>query len=51
MQGFQYFLSVPVLQYLQNFNIFHEYLIQHSLKLGGSNYHFKWEKLPGTVSY
>jgi hypothetical protein len=32
-------------------NIFHEYLMQHSLKLGGTNYHFKWVKVPGTASY
>jgi len=24
----------------------HEYLIQHSLKLGGTNYHFKWVQVP-----
>jgi len=23
--------------------------MQHSLKLGGSNYHFKWVKVPGTA--
>ena len=31
------------------FNIFHEYLVQHSLKLGGTNCHFKW--VPGTAPY
>ena len=47
---FQYSSSVPVLLYLQavlflkNLNIFHEYLMQQSLKLGGTNYHFKWVK-------
>ena len=24
---------------------------QHSLKLGGTNYHFKWVKVPGTSPY
>ena len=54
MQGFQYFSSVPVLHHLQailfffNLNNLHEYLIQRSLKLGGTNYHFKRVKVPGT---
>ena len=34
-----------VYQYL-NLIIFHKYLMQHSLKLGGNNYHFKWVKVP-----
>ena len=25
--------------------------MQHSLKLGGTNYHFKWVKVPGTAPY
>jgi len=25
--------------------------VQHSLKLGGINYHFKWVKVPGTAPY
>jgi hypothetical protein len=25
--------------------------MQHSLKLGGTNYHFKWGKVPGTAPY
>jgi len=25
--------------------------MQHSLKLGGTNCHFKWAKVPGTASY
>ena len=25
--------------------------MQHSLKLGGTNYHFKWVKVPGTTTY
>jgi hypothetical protein len=29
----------------------YEYLMQHSLKLGGTNYHFKWVKVPGTTPY
>ena len=31
-------------------NIFHEYLMQHPLKLGATNYHFKWVKVPGTTT-
>jgi len=25
--------------------------MQHSLKLGGTNFHFKWVKVPGTTPY
>ena len=25
--------------------------MQHSLKLGGTNYHFTWVKVPGTAPY
>jgi hypothetical protein len=32
-------------------NILHEYLMQHSLKLGGTNYHFKWVKAPSTTPF
>ena len=45
-RDFQYFSSVPVLHYLQVvlfyyiLNVFHEYLIQHSLKSEGAKYHF-----------
>jgi hypothetical protein len=28
---------------------FQEYFMQHSLKFGGTNYHFKWVKVPGTA--
>ena len=31
--------------------ILHEYLMQHYLKLGGTNFHFKWVKVPGTAPY
>jgi hypothetical protein len=31
--------------------ILHEYLMQHSLKLGGTKYYFKWVKVPGTTPY
>ena len=51
-QDFQYFSRVLVLHYLQTVRFLkknHEYLIQHSLKLGGTNYHFKWVKVPGTT--
>jgi hypothetical protein len=30
---------------------FHEYLIQYSLKLGGTKYHLKRVKVPGTAPY
>jgi hypothetical protein len=44
--------AVSILQvciYLQeNFGHFHEYLIQHYLKSGGTKYHFKLIKVPGT---
>ena len=29
----------------------HEYLIQHSLKTGGTKYHFRQVKIPGTAPY
>ena len=29
----------------------HEYLIQHSLKSGGTKDHFRWVKVPGTAPY
>jgi len=55
--GFQYFSLVLVIHYLQvvlyikNLNTFHEYLIQHSLKSGGTKYHVRWVKVPGTTPY
>ena len=58
-QGFQYFSSVPVLHYLQRvlcikiwtffMNIL--YNVQHSLKSGSTQYHFKQEKVPGTAPF
>jgi len=33
------------------FEHFNEYLIQYSLKPGGTKYHFKWVKVPGTAPY
>ena len=33
------------------FNNFHEYLIQHSLKSGGTKDHFSRVKVPGTAPY
>ena len=30
---------------------FYEYLMQRSLKLGGTNYNFRLVKLPGTSPY
>jgi hypothetical protein len=56
-QGFQYFAIVPVLHYLQavhfikNLKAFHEYLIQHSLKSGGTKDHCGRVKVPGSVPY
>jgi len=29
----------------------HEYLIQHSVKSGGTKDHFRWVKVPGTTPY
>ena len=55
--GFQYFSSLPVFHYLQavlfikNWNNFHEYLIQHSLKSGGTKDHFRQVNVPGTAPY
>jgi len=56
VQGFQYFSSLPVFHYLQagfylNFNNFHEYRIQHSLKSGGIKVNFRRVKVPGTTPY
>ena len=34
-----------------NLNNFQGYLIQHSLKSGGTKGHFKWVKVPGTTPY
>jgi uncharacterized membrane protein len=30
---------------------FHEYIIQHSLKSGGTKNYFRWAKVPGTAPY
>ena len=46
--------SVPVFHYLLFLKfeyIFHEYPMQHNLKLGHTNNHFKWVKVPGTHPY
>ena len=54
VQGSQYFSSLPVLHYLLAVLFLkirkknHEYLMQHSLKLGSINYHCKCVKVPGT---
>ena len=34
-----------------NLKNFHEYLIQHSLKSGGTKDHFRQVKIPGTTPY
>ena len=45
-------LTATYMQYLfLKLTILHEYLMQHSLKLGGTNYHFKWVKVPGIAPY
>lgn len=43
VHGFQYFSCVLQVVYL------HEYLKQHFLNLGGTNYHFKWVKISSTT--
>jgi hypothetical protein len=43
--SYQIFLCVYM--YVSNHNS-HEYLIQHSLKIGGTKDHFRWVKVPGT---
>jgi hypothetical protein len=54
---FQYFSSLPVLHYLQvvhfikNWNNCLEYLIQYSLKSGGTKDHFRPVKVTGTAPY
>jgi hypothetical protein len=35
----------------QNLNNFHEYLIQHSLKSGGTKNHLRWVNVSGTAPY
>jgi hypothetical protein len=37
--------------FLLKFEQFHEYLIQHSLKSGGTKDHFRQIKVPGTAPY
>ena len=37
--------------FYQNLNNFHEYLIQHPLKPGGTKDHFRRVKVPGTAPY
>jgi hypothetical protein len=34
-----------------NLNNFHEYLMQNSLKSGGTKDHLRWVKVPGAASY
>ena len=54
VQGFKYFSRLPVLHYLQVvlfFINFHEYLIQHSLKSGGTKDNFRQVKVPDTAPY
>ena len=37
--------------FLLKFEQFHEYLIQHCLKSGGTKDHFRWVKVPGTTPF
>ena len=37
--------------FYQNLKNFHEYLIQHSLRSGGTKDHFRQIKVPGTTTY
>jgi hypothetical protein len=56
-QGFQHFSKSTSTSlftggtFYQNFNNFYEYLIQHSLKSGGTKDHYRRVKVPGTTSY
>ena len=49
-QVYQYFTIYRQYFFLK-FEKFSWYLMQHSLKLGGTNYHFKWVKVSGTAPY
>ena len=58
VRTFNIISSLPVLHYFQlvlfikkkkNLKYFHEYLIQHSLKSGGTKDHFRWVKVSGTA--
>ena len=55
--SFQYFFMSTQISlfrggnFYYNLNNFDEYLIQYSLKLGGTNDHFRWVKEPGTAPY
>ena len=56
MQGFPYFSGLPVLHCLQVVFIkicknVHEYLIQHSLKSGGTKDQFRRLKISGTAPF
>ena len=47
---FQVYFTIYRQYIILKFEHFHKYLMQHSLKLGGTSYHFKWVKVPGTTS-
>jgi hypothetical protein len=49
-QVYQYF-TIYRWYFLLKFDQFHEYLIQHSLKSGGTKDHLRWVKVPGTAHY
>ena len=52
LQVYQYFIIYrQYFFFLQNLKFFNEYLIQHSLKSGGTKDHFRWVKVPGTDPY
>ena len=46
-----FFKSTSTSLFDKNWNNFHEYLIQHSWKSGGTKDHFRWVKVPGTAPY
>jgi hypothetical protein len=41
----------PLLKFCKFRTFFYEYIIQHSLKSGGTKDHFRRVKVPGTTSY
>ena len=47
----QYFTIYRQYFFIKIWNNFHEYLIQHSLKSGGTKDHFRRVKVPGTSPY
>ena len=48
-QVYQYFTIIS--PFFLNLKNVHGYLLQHSLKLGGTKDHFNWEKVPDAAPY